>query len=224
MDEPDIDEPDTDEPVIDEPVIALDHPRFRYAWVSLFTRRFAPNCMTHDCEMLPTQTKKHDICCQYGCDIDIRERDEILARADKIRPLLHPDAQNQPWFDEDVEEDEDYPSGEVVRSAVWNDACIFTAHDKRGCAIHRAAIEQGWNVRDIKPAICRLFPLSYEEDTICLADEYMEYSCAFVEGPTLYRLTRDTLGDVFGEDLVRAMDAAEATVLASQPKKLPIAP
>jgi len=220
MDE--IDEPEIDEPVSDEPVIELDHPRFQYAWVSLFTRRFAPSCMTHDCTVVATQHHEHDICCQYGCDIDIKERDALLARADEIRPLLHAGAQNEPWFDEDVEEDEDYPSGEVVRSAVWNDRCIFRAHDGRGCVIHRAALERGWALRDIKPAICRLFPLSYEEDTICLADEYAEYSCAHVDGPTLYRLTRETLGDVFGADLVRAMDAAEATVLAAQPQKLPV--
>ena len=72
-------------------------------------------------------------------------------------------------------------------------------------------------------AAAELFPISYEEDTICIADEATEYSCAHVDGPTLYRITRDALSDVFGEDLVIALDAAEAQVLAKQPKKLPVA-
>lgn len=212
-----------DEPVVtDEPVVALDHPRFRQVWASIFTKRFAADCMTHACTMVDTHTQRNDACCQYGCDVDLAERDAILARADQLRPVLRPEVRDLPWFDEEVEEDEDYPSGAVVRSAVANGGCLFLQHDQRGCAIHRAALEQGWEVRGVKPAICRLFPISYEEDTIVLADEYTEYSCAHVDGPTLYRLTRDTLGDVFGADLVRALDAAEAQVLAAAPRKLPV--
>lgn len=208
---------------MDEPSIALDHPRFRSVWSSIFTRRLAADCMTHDCTMVDTHTLKHDACCQYGCDVDLRERDAILARAEQIRPLLRAEVANKPWFETDVEQDPDYPSGAVVRTEVWNDGCLFLAHDRRGCAIHRASIEQSWDFRGVKPAICRLFPISYEDDTICIADEATEYSCAHVEGPTLYRITRDALADVFGEELVIALDAAEAQVLAQQPKKLPIA-
>lgn len=208
---------------MDEPVVALDHPRFRSVWQAIFTRRLAADCMTHDCTMVDTHTLKHDACCQYGCDVDLRERDAILARAEQIRPLLRAEVANKPWFETDVEQDPDYPSGAVVRTEVFNDGCLFLAHDRRGCAIHRASLEQSWDFRGVKPAICRLFPISYEEDTICIADEATEYSCAHVEGPTLYRITRDALSDVFGEDLVIALDAAEAHVLAKQPKLLPVA-
>jgi Fe-S-cluster containining protein len=106
---------------------------------------------------------------------------------------------------------------------VLGGGCIFLAHDRRGCAIHRAALEGGWSLHGVKPAICRLFPLSYESDTIVVADEYPEYSCAHVDGPTLYRITRDALADVFGEPLVVAMDAAETQALATEPRRLPVA-
>jgi len=56
-----------------------------------------------------------------------------------------------------------------------------------------------------------------------IAEEYPEYSCAHVDGPTLYRLTRDTLAELFGEPLVAAMDAAEAQVLGAAPRRLPVA-
>jgi hypothetical protein len=59
-----------------------------------------------------------------------------------------------------------------------------------------------------------------------IADEYPEYSCAHVDGPTLYRITRDALADIFDEALVVAMDDAEARVLAAQtpgPRRLPVA-
>lgn len=206
---------------MDEQVVALDHPRFRYVWASIFTRKLVADCMTHHCTMVDTHTEKLDACCQYGCDVDLRERDAILARAGDIRELLRAEVKDQPWFDDEIEEDPDYPSGKVVRTAVHNDGCLFLAHDRRGCAIHRASLECGWDFRGVKPAICRLFPLSYEEDTIVIADEAPEYSCAHVDGPTLYRITRDALADIFDPALVAALDAAEAQVLAAQPRRLP---
>jgi Fe-S-cluster containining protein len=209
---------------MDEVVVPLDHPRFRNVWASVFTKRLVADCMTHSCKMVDREPHlgKLDACCQYGCDVDLRERDAILAKADDIRPLLRAEVQRAEWFDNEVEEDPDYPSGKVVRTALHEDRCLFLAHDLRGCAIHRASIERGWDFRGVKPAICRLFPLSYEEDTILIADEYPEYSCAHVEGPTLYRISRETLGDVFGHELVAAMDAAEARVLAAAPRRLPV--
>jgi len=213
----------------------IDHPRFRTVDPAIFTRRLAPDCMVHRCAIVADEDKvalaapreKLDACCQYGCDVDLAEREAILARAGDIRALLDPAAASAAWFDATVEEDADYPSGKVVRTAVHGGGCIFLAHDRRGCAIHRAALERGWDFRGVKPAICRLFPLSYEADAIVIADEYPEYSCAHVEGPTLYRITRDTLGELFGAALVDALDDAEARVLASAPpapRRLPRVP
>jgi Fe-S-cluster containining protein len=208
---------------MDEPAVALDHPRFRSVSAAIFTRRLTADCMTHRCTMVDTGHKKLDACCQYGCDVDLHERAAIEARGDEIRALLRPDAQAARWFDPEEEVDDDYPSGRVVRTEVHAGGCIFLAHDRRGCAIHRAALENGWDFRGVKPAICRLFPLSYEDDAIVIADEYPEYSCAHVDGPTLYRITRDALADLFGEALVVALDTAEAQVLGAAPRRLPVA-
>lgn len=210
---------------MDELEIALDHPRFRTVWASIFTRKLAPDCMTHRCAMVepPPRREQLDACCQYGCDVDLGERAAIEARRDEIRALLRPEVKDARWFDPEEEVDADYPSGRVVRTEVHGVGCIFLAHDQRGCAIHRAALEGGWDFRGVKPAICRLFPLSYESDAIVIADEYAEYSCAHVvEGPTLYRLSRDAIGDIFGQPLVAALDAAEAQVLAAAPRRLPV--
>ncbi|MDX2094150.1 MAG: hypothetical protein SFX73_40340 [Kofleriaceae bacterium] len=212
-----------DAPVVDEPSVPLDHPRFRHVWASVFTKKLVSDCMTHGCTMVDTHMEKLDACCQYGCDVDLFERDAILAKESLIRPLLRAEVQGKKWFDDEVVEDPDYPSGKVVRTEVHEGGCLFLAHDKRGCSIHRASLEQGWDLNGVKPAICRLFPMSYEDDTIVIADEFPEYSCAHVEGPSLYRITRDALAQIFGQDLVRAMDEAEAKVLAAQPKKLPLA-
>ena len=203
--------------------VELAHPKFKRVELEVFTRRIVADCFEHRCKMHETGTEKLEACCQYGCDVDLFERAAIESHADPIRALLRPEVQHLRWFDPEEEPDTDYPSGRVVRTEVADGGCIFLAHDRRGCAIHRASIEGGWDLRGVKPAICRLFPLSYEDDAIVIADEYPEYSCAHVDGPSLYRITRSALGDIFGEALVVALDDAEARVLAAAPRRLPVA-
>jgi Fe-S-cluster containining protein len=203
-----------------EPVVELDHPRFHAAELAVFTRRVVADCMTHDCAIRATGTVKLDACCQYGCDVDLYEKQAILARAESIKPVLAAEVRELPWFDEsEPEQDPGVPSGTVVRTAVHDKGCLFLSHDKRGCAIHRASLEQGWDFRGVKPSICRLFPLSYGEGMILVSDDYVDYSCAYqADAPTLYQVARDALADLFGPELVQAMDAAEAKVNARQLK------
>ena len=166
--------------------------------------------------MVDSHTRKLDACCQYGADVDLHERDNILARADELRAILRPDAAAARWFSDELEPDADMPSGQVTRTETHGDGCVFLAHDGRGCAIHRASIENGWDFHGTKPHVCRLFPLSYTTDTIMISDDYLDYSCAYdASAPTLYRVARDTLAAVFGQPLVRALDRAEAHVLGA---------
>lgn len=206
--------------------LSVSHERFRQVERGIFVRRFVADCMSHSCvmladegEALPAPKPLLDACCQYGADTDLGERNAILARRADIAPLLIPAARLVPWFEDTVEEDPDQPSGYYVRTAVFQDGCVFLAHDKRGCAIHRASIEQGWSFDGVKPHICRLFPLSYSEDAIMISDDFVDYDCADrPDAPTLYRVLRDTLGAVFGPGLVTALDAVEATISAAPPR------
>lgn len=191
----------------------LAHPRFRLVEVDIFVRTLVADCMTHACENVQPHKPQLDACCQYGADVDLGERDAILSHSDELRRLLRPEAAAAPWFTEHVEVDSDYPSGRHVRTRVHGDGCVFLAHDRRGCAIHRASIEGGWDFHGIKPNICRLFPLTYDSDSILISDDYRDYSCAFSgNAPSLYRVQRSTLGAIFGAELVTALDAVEATL------------
>jgi len=195
-------------------VVALAHPRFRYAEADLFTRRVVADCMSHRCTLVASHRLKLDACCQYGVDVTVTERANIERRAGEIRALLRADVAGT-WFGADVELDPD--AGPLVRTQVVDGGCIFLAHDRRGCAIHRAAAESGWDYRGTKPHVCRLFPLTYTHDAIVISDDYADYSCAYDPGaPTLYRVARDALADIFGAALVAAMDAVE-------PSRLPLA-
>jgi Fe-S-cluster containining protein len=202
--------------------VTIDHPRFQRAERAIFTKHIVADCMTHACRDRAPDRAHLDACCQYGADTDLGERDRILAREVEIRALLLPDAQAAPWFTTRVEHDGDFPSGQLVRTQTHNGGCVFLSHDGRGCAIHRASIEGGWDFRGTKPHVCRLFPLSYSSDEIVISDDYADYSCAYEAGaPTLYRNGRDTLADIFGAELIAALDAAERAVIAAAPRRLP---
>jgi Fe-S-cluster containining protein len=193
--------------------VPLDHPRFRRVDPEIFSRRIVADCMAHRCRMHEDDREHLDACCQHGADVDTGERDRILAHAAQIRGILRPEARNMPWFEGDESRDPDFPSGRVVRTHLFRGGCVFLAHDQRGCAIHRASIEGGWDFDGVKPHVCRLFPLSYDTESILISDDYLDYSCAHLPAaPTLYRNGRSTLDAIFGADLVRALDVAEAVV------------
>jgi len=196
--------------------LPLEHDRFRWVERDLFVRRVVSDCMVHECRLVKEGHRvKLDACCQYGVDVDLAERDAILARADQIAALLVPEAAARPWFTSEVRVDPDFPSGRHVRTVRHGEGCVFLAHDRRGCAIHRAAIAGDWDMRGVKPDVCRLFPVSYDADSILLSDDYADYSCASApDSPTVYRVARETLGDIFGASLVEALDRAEGTVEA----------
>lgn len=197
--------------------IELAHPRFRRAQRDIFTVRVTADCMSHQCALLKEHGRvKLDACCQYGVDVDLGERDGILAHADELRSILRPAAAAQAWFSTEEKVDADFPSGRYVRTTTHGDGCVFLAHDGRGCAVHRASIEGGWDFHGIKPHVCRLFPLSYDQQSIVLSDDYRDYSCSRdASAPSVYRVGRDGLAAIFGADLVTALDAAEATVLGT---------
>jgi len=197
--------------------VSLAHPRFQRAQRDIFFAKVEADCMTHTCRLLKEGDKvKLDACCQYGADTDVAERDAILTHRNEIEAILDSDAAAAQWFTNDEKEDADFPSGKHVRTERHGDGCVFLAHDGRGCAIHRASIENSWDFRGVKPHVCRLFPLSYDQTSIVLSDDYADYSCIKNPlSPTVYRVGRETLGDVFGDALVAAMDAAEDQLLSA---------
>jgi hypothetical protein len=165
-----------------------------------------------------------DACCQHGADVDLFEKEAILARRAEVAAILEPDCRDPGgWFDESEPEEDHhaYPSGTAVRTAVAGGGCVFLRHDARGCALHRAALANGFVPEEIKPAVCRLYPLSYGDFTLWLSDDFPRYSCAGdPSGPTVYRLMRGVIQSLFGRSLVRRLDQLERSLLA---RRLPIA-
>ena len=66
---------------------------------------------------------------------------------------------------------------------------------------------------------CRLYPLSWSSRWLGLSPEFHDYSCAQDGGPTVYRLMRPVIAEVFDQSLVQELDRVESKVIR---RRLPI--
>lgn len=212
-------------------LLALDHPLVQWVEPEIFVYRFAPDCMTHECRCVgPTDGDRVllDACCQHGCDVDLFEKDAILRRTAEIQAVLSPAFRDPTlWFrDDEAEPDPETPSGVLTRTGRARPedeagSCVFLQHDARGCALHRAALANDFDPAEIKPAVCRLYPLGYGEGVLGLSDDFDFYSCAHHDlgSPSVYQVTRGALIEVFGHDAVRMLDRLERGVVR---RRLPV--
>jgi hypothetical protein len=188
----------------------------------VFTVRFVSDCMRHECRC--SGRVELDACCQYGADVDLFEKERILARTREVQAVLAADVRDPAgWFaDDEAELDPEAPSGILTRTGLRDDRCVFLSHDQRGCALHRAAIAAGFEPGEIKPRTCRLFPLELDGGTLAFSEDFADYSCfAPASGPTVYQVMRPTLASVFGDALVRRLDGVERAVCHEQlPRRL----
>jgi Fe-S-cluster containining protein len=154
----------------------------------------------------------HDSCCAPGADIDT----ENVARL-KEQPGLAQMVDVDPgeWFRPGFVEDPEFPGGRYTRTAVKDGSCVFLNRKGRGCLIHAYALGHGLDHRQLKPLVCTLFPLTFDDSLLQPSKEVKDASLVCVgPGPTLYRAVRDDLAYYFGTDFVAELDRHEATFLA----------
>ena len=110
-------------------------------------------------------------CCDGGADVDIAERDRVLANADLVRAHMDADQDHaiENWF-EDLTIDADFPSGLAVTTRMHNDNCVFLNADKL-CVLQIA--EQ--HVADggtLKPFFCRAYPICLNNGVLTYDDQF----------------------------------------------------
>jgi hypothetical protein len=199
--------------------LPVNHEKIRFVERAIFTASFPSSCEGHQCLCRDENDKPRlDACCQHGADVTVPEKHAILRRAREIASVLKPERRSPDgWFDErDPEEDAEAPFGFVVRTATSDlssdqSGCVFLEHDEgRGCGLHLAAQKYGFDPAEIKPAVCRLYPLSYSEGHLELAPDFERYSCANAGESEVYASMRATLDQMFGGGLAEALDQAIA--------------
>src|SRR5947209_6255458 len=150
--------------------LPVDHEQVRFVERAIFTASFPSSCEGHQCLCRDENDRPRlDACCQHGADVTVPEKQAIVRRAREVASVLKPERRSPAeWFDErDPEEDPEAPFGFLVRTATSDlssdsSGCVFLEHaERRGCGLQLAAQKHGFDPAEIKPAACRLYPLSY---------------------------------------------------------------
>lgn len=113
-------------------------------------------------------------CCRHGVYASLADRDRIMEYVDRIREAMD-DTQTldvDEWFEEEIHEDEDFPGGVCIGTAVHNDKCTFL-NGEGLCVLQ--TLEPSLDLpkgERLKPFYCRLFPLTtwqrrVEFDDLC---------------------------------------------------------
>ena len=172
-------------------------PRIVAVDTEIFTLRYYADCMA--CRFC------HDSCCQYGSDVNLEERDRILAEAHSLEPWVgRPSAE---WFTTAEKQDPEYPSGRFVRTRVVDGACVFLNRGGRGCLLHAWALREGRDYHPVKPMVCWLFPVIFDRGVLRASYDVRDGLVCAERGRTLYESARTELAYLFGEPLARELDA-----------------
>jgi Fe-S-cluster containining protein len=154
----------------------------------------------------------HDWCCSFGADIDIQNVERIQHQKEEILPFIR--TSEVEWFEAEYTYYEEYAGNQYTRINPQGPRCVFISKDQRGCGLHRHAISRQMDYHEIKPLVCILFPLSFEEGILLVAPELDDNSlvCSGA-GYSAYQSLRNELEYYFGGELVEELDRIEKEVL-----------
>jgi Fe-S-cluster containining protein len=188
-------------------------PNIERVELAIFQLRYFTHCL--DC------TTCHDWCCSHGVDVDVENKARILAQADAIERSTG--VPRDRFFTPGVHADAEFPGGASTRTQIENGACVFLDREKRGCKLHRYALEVGIDYHDVKPMVSALFPVTFDDGTLHASDEATDDELVCLgPGPTLYRGARSELLFYFGEPFVTELDAIERELDPTQERRLPV--
>jgi hypothetical protein len=153
------------------------------------------------------------MCCSHGVHLDLDHSRRILDEAELIKPHLPKDRHDvDNWFDGDIGEDSDFPSGRRIGTQVIPDPtmldgtrCIFLRPDNL-CALQVTSLALKRDRWDLKPFYCALYPIILLGDTVLLDDDNALYrngaNCQRAETVTvpLYQLFEDELVLAMGQE------------------------
>lgn len=167
----------------------------------LLEARFASECRIEQCDAS---------CCRIGVQVDLRERDRIIAHARLVQDAMDANQERDPgrWFEADAGRDSNYPSGWSVRTRTPNCHCVFL-NDARRCVLQRAGVAEDRAGLDLKPFFCHAYPLTIVDGTLTIEDDLTDRVRCCRPVPdgelTVFDVCARELTHVLGPDGVRAL-------------------
>lgn len=137
----------------------------------IFTQGFVPGCNIGICG---------GQCCNWGVYMDRDFQPIIMNFENQIKEVMdefQPKDSNV-WFEKELEEDSDFPSGyaigtELFISSTGTTQCVFK--DKKGyCSLQVMAVEKGMHKWEIKPKYCIMYPLSIIDNVLTVDNDHSE--------------------------------------------------
>lgn len=144
-------------------------------------------------------------CCTGGVWTDVKEYEIIMSQKELIKQQMDetqtPD--DRQWFENEIADDSDFPSGKAIGTAVLNGKCAFL--DKFGrCSIQLAAVANGKHKWAWKPMYCILFPIEISDKVIgfdpMLQDEQQCCTISTEFEIPLFAACKEELTYLLGED------------------------
>jgi hypothetical protein len=131
---------------------------------------FGRGCMDARCE---------DICCEFGCDIDLATLKLIYRYRHMIEPLVK--AKVEECFSTELKADDDYIGGAFRETAVRDsdERCAFHLVGRRGCSLYYLWGKKGLPKR-IVPTICRTYPITWHRGRL-FVDRPLRRTCKCLE-------------------------------------------
>lgn len=146
-----------------------------------------------------------DSCCEVGTDIDLENLERIGKWIDALE--LFVGLTKTQWFEEGVRPYAEYPSRAFVRTKIINESCVFLNQQGRGCLLHSFSVKQNIDYHLLKPIICCIFPITFDNGLLHPAVEVEDNSLRCLgKGETLYLGVRSELFYYFGAELINELD------------------
>ncbi len=115
------------------------------------------------------RTECDDECCKYGADVDKESHDLIFENREIIEAQIG--QRLEKCFEKRWLNDDSYLDGNAIETRVGrNGFCVFHMPAGKGCALYKIVHEKGLPRRLI-PSICRLYPLTWSEGELRIADD-----------------------------------------------------
>jgi Fe-S-cluster containining protein len=170
---------------------------------NMFSGRYFNRCMDN--------TSCHDGCCSYGCPVDIAEAAKILSYKDELEQKLGIPAAD--WFEHDIEQRTEFPSGKIVKTRIIGNKCVFHDNGARGCHLHRLALDKGLDPHLLKPMVCFLFPLTWDSSYLHVSEFLDELPCKG-SGMPIFEAQSSELLTYMGNDFYKEMEIIKEQVLS----------
>lgn len=157
-------------------------------------------------------------CCKSGVYMDKDFPKVILEHKDIIKDVMSADQikDESHWFDEEVVEDEDFPSGYAAGSNVYTDSkgvekCVFN-DENNFCSLQVAAVKNGMHKWAIKPTYCIMYPVTVVNHILTYDDEHSQdlAYCGIDKEhnftQTAFEGTREEIKYVLGDEVYNSLD------------------